>query len=36
MNYFPEPYTESKKKIKVELHFSNWTTKSDIKNCSSC
>ena len=32
MSYFLEPYTRSKKKIKVELEFSNYATKSDLKN----
>ena len=31
MNYFPEPYTHSKCKIKVELFLSNYATKSDLK-----
>ena len=31
MNYFPEPYTFSKNKIKVELNFSNGVTKSVLK-----
>ena len=31
MTYFPEPYPRSKK-IKVELDFSNYATKSDLKN----
>ena len=32
MSYFSEPYTRSKSKIKVELDFSNYATKSDLKN----
>ena len=32
MNYFPEPYTHSKNKIKVELALSNYATKCDLKN----
>ena len=33
MNYFPEPYTCSKKKKKkVELDLFNYATKSDLKN----
>ena len=32
MSYFLEPYTRSKKKIKVELEFSNYARKSDLKN----
>ena len=32
MNYFPELYTCSKTKIKVELDFSNYATKSDSKD----
>ena len=32
MSYFPEPYTHSKKKIKVELDLYNYVTKSDFKN----
>ena len=31
MSYFPEPYTHSKCKIKVELFLSNYATKSDLK-----
>ena len=31
MNYFPEPYTHSKNKIKVELDLSNYITKSDLE-----
>ena len=30
--FFPEPYTHSVKKIKVELDFSNWATKLDLKD----
>ena len=32
MSYFPEPYCHSKDKIKVELDFSNYATKSDLKS----
>ena len=33
MSYFPEPHTHSKKKkIETELDFSNYATKSDLKN----
>ena len=32
MSYFPQPYTHSKNKIKAELDFSNYATKSDLKN----
>ena len=32
MSYFSEPYTRSKKKKKVRLELSNYTTKSDMKN----
>ena len=32
MSFFPEPYTHSKNKIKVELDLSNYATKSDLKN----
>ena len=31
MSYFPEPHTHSKNKIEVELHLSNYATKSDLK-----
>ena len=31
-SYFPEPYTHSKKKIKVELDLSSYARKSDLKN----
>ena len=31
MSYFPQPYTRSKSKIKVELDLSNYATKSDLK-----
>ena len=34
MSYFPELYTHSKSKIKVELDLSNYTTKYDLKNAS--
>ena len=29
MSYFPEPHSDNKNKIKVELNFSNYVTKSD-------
>ena len=32
MSFFPEPYTRSKNKIKIELDFSDYATKSDLKN----
>ena len=32
MGQFPEPYTRSKNKIKVELDFSYYATKSDLKS----
>ena len=32
MNYFPEPYTPSQNKIKVELDLSNYVLKSYLKN----
>ena len=32
MSYFPEPYTRSKNKIKVDLDLSNNSTKDDLKN----
>ena len=32
MSYFPEPYTRSKNKIKVELGLPNCATKSDLKS----
>ena len=31
MSYFAEPYTHSRNKIKVELNFSNYAIKSDLK-----
>ena len=31
MSYFPEPYTYSKNKIKVELDLANYATKSDLR-----
>ena len=31
MSYFPEPYTHSRNKRKVELDLSNYATKSDLK-----
>ena len=30
ISYFPEPYTCSKSKVKVELDLSNFTTKSNL------
>ena len=30
-NYFSEPCTRTKKKVKVELYFSNYATKSSLK-----
>ena len=32
MSYFPEPYTRSKNKIKVEIDLFNYAVKSDSKN----
>ena len=32
MSYFLEPYTRSRKKIKVELDLSNYATKSNLKS----
>ena len=32
MSYFPEPYTRSKSKGKVELDLSNYARKSYLKN----
>ena len=29
LSYFAEPYTHSKQKIKFELYFCNYATKSD-------
>ena len=31
MSYFPDPYTHSKSKMKVELDLPNYATKSDLK-----
>ena len=31
ISYFPEPYYRSKNKINVELNFSNYATKPDLK-----
>ena len=31
MSYFPEPYTHSRNKRKVELNLPNYATKSDLK-----
>ena len=31
MSHFPEPHTQSRNKIKVELDLSNYATKSDLK-----
>ena len=35
MSYFPEPYTCSKNKLKIELDLSNYATKLDLKNATS-
>ena len=35
MSYFP-PYSYSKNKIEVKLDFSNYATKSDLKNVTIC
>ena len=32
MSFLPEPYTQSKNKIKVELDLSNYVKKPDLKN----
>ena len=32
MSYFPEPYTNSKNKIKIDLNLSFYETKPDLKN----
>ena len=32
INYFSEPYNHNKNKLEVELGFSNYATKSDLKN----
>ena len=32
MNYFPEPYTRGRYKIKLEINLSNYAKKSDSKN----
>ena len=32
MSYFPDPYTNSKIKTEIELDFSNYATRSDLKN----
>ena len=32
MNYFSEPYTHNKNKVKDELDFFNYATKSDLQN----
>ena len=32
MSYFPEPYTHSKNKLKVELDLYNYATKYDLKS----
>ena len=32
MRYFPEPYNQSKYKIKVELYLPNYAIKSNLKN----
>ena len=31
MSYFPEPYSRSRNKVKVELNLSNCGRKSDLK-----
>ena len=31
MSYFPEPFINTKNKVKVELNLSTYTTKSDFK-----
>ena len=31
MSYFPQPYSRNKSKIKVELDFSNYAAKSNLK-----
>ena len=36
MNFFPEPYSSSKNKIKVEPDLSNYAVKSDLKNSRRC
>ena len=35
VSYFPEPYSRSKNKIKVELDLSNYAIKSCLKNATS-
>ena len=35
MSDFPEPYTRTKNKIKLELGLSNYATKSYLKNATS-
>ena len=32
MSHFPEPYSHKKNKIDVELDFSNYATKSELKH----
>ena len=32
MSYFPEPHIHRKKKTAVELNFSDYATKSELKN----
>ena len=32
ISYFSEPYNHNKDKVEVELGFSNYATKSDLKN----
>ena len=32
MSYFPEPCILSRSKLKVELDFANYATKSELKN----
>ena len=31
MSYFPEPNTHSKNKVEVEIYFSSYPTKADLK-----
>lgn len=34
-SYFPEPYIQSKNKIKVKVYWSNYAIKSDLKSVAS-
>lgn len=34
-SYFPEPYIQSKSKIKVKVYWSNYAIKSDLKSVAS-